>query len=550
MRAASFFTVPEAVEIPVIAAESPDATNISISSAARRCGRSIRIWKKALAADRQVAFTTDAGKRYLLQHISNEQLLKRDRSRAVCLEMLKRAGLAGRKSPRGRAELARLDNKPELTVVIDAIRSLDERPDRADASVVFDLVRQLTGRNAAELAGARAELEKLATSARQPILRQIGYVSLINVDKSADQCLAIGEPLGRRRCAILSMPCRWWPMPACGPACIRGSSRCWPGCRNRWPRPKDPRAPLGRYVRIELPRRGTLTLAEVEVTSGGRNVARQGRASQKNTANGGDARRAIDGNTNGEFGAGGQTHTEENTPNPWWEVDLGSRDADRVDQWSTIAPRAIWAIGSMVSRCKCSTETGSEVFRRDGIEAPAAERDLSGQSAPIRPSAIRHAAMLALTYVRGQEAKTFASLRQIRRRRSATGPRRFAHCSAFRGPIGPRNRRDRCWTRWWPTSASLPTQQRTTPEALDALEFAQALAALLPADEAKQIRAELDELGVPRDPRRHAVRADVVRQGHDRRAGRQAGRVHLRELRPDAAQLRDRPAGLAGRDRH
>ena len=67
-----------------------------------------------------------------------------------------------------------------------------------------------------------------------------------------------------------------------------------------------------------------MTLAEVEVYSDGRNVARQGKATQKNTGAGGDAGRAIDGNTNPSYNSGGQTHTEENTPNPWWEVDLGS----------------------------------------------------------------------------------------------------------------------------------------------------------------------------------------------------------------------------------
>src|SRR5439155_27016644 len=73
----------------------------------------------------------------------------------------------------------------------------------------------------------------------------------------------------------------------------------------------------GRFVRVELPGKGTLTLAEVEVFSGGENVARRGRASQKNTAHGGDASKAIDGNKSGTFGDGGQTHTEENTNNPY-----------------------------------------------------------------------------------------------------------------------------------------------------------------------------------------------------------------------------------------
>src|SRR5207253_4015575 len=51
----------------------------------------------------------------------------------------------------------------------------------------------------------------------------------------------------------------------------------------------------------------------------GRNVARRGKANQKNTSKGGDAAKAIDGNK----AQGGQTYTEEDTANPWWEVDLG-----------------------------------------------------------------------------------------------------------------------------------------------------------------------------------------------------------------------------------
>ena len=42
----------------------------------------------------------------------------------------------------------------------------------------------------------------------------------------------------------------------------------------------------------------------------------------------------------------------------------------------------------------------------------------------------------------------------------------------------------------------IPTAERTTPAALDSLEFADALASLLPADEVKKARAELGELGV------------------------------------------------------
>ena len=82
---------------------------------------------------------------------------------------------------------------------------------------------------------------------------------------------------------------------------------------------------MGRFVRIELPGpQRTLTLAEVEVFSDGRNVARQGKASQLNTVHGGEASKAIDGNKSGTYGDGGQTHSAEDTDSPWWEVDLGA----------------------------------------------------------------------------------------------------------------------------------------------------------------------------------------------------------------------------------
>ena len=42
----------------------------------------------------------------------------------------------------------------------------------------------------------------------------------------------------------------------------------------------------------------------------------------------------------------------------------------------------------------------------------------------------------------------------------------------------------------------VPVAERTTPDALDAMEFAHALAALLPGDDARRARAELGELGV------------------------------------------------------
>ncbi|RED98371.1 galactose-binding domain-containing protein [Marinoscillum furvescens] len=52
------------------------------------------------------------------------------------------------------------------------------------------------------------------------------------------------------------------------------------------------------------------------------NLAKSGTATQSSTAYDGVASRAIDGNTNGSFGAGSVTHTSDEHQ-PWWQVDLG-----------------------------------------------------------------------------------------------------------------------------------------------------------------------------------------------------------------------------------
>ena len=95
-------------------------------------------------------------------------------------------------------------------------------------------------------------------------------------------------------------------------------------------------APTARYVRVELPGEGKiLSLAEVEVFSGGENLARAGAVEQSSTDYGGEASRAIDGNTDGRyFVANSTTHTRLEA-NPWWQVKLASaRPVDKIVLWN------------------------------------------------------------------------------------------------------------------------------------------------------------------------------------------------------------------------
>ena len=82
-----------------------------------------------------------------------------------------------------------------------------------------------------------------------------------------------------------------------------------------------------------------LSLAEVEVFSGGENIAPHGKASHSSTYNHVSnpvASRAIDGNTNGDFGVESTTHTNNET-DPWWELDLGiEKGLDEIVIWNRL----------------------------------------------------------------------------------------------------------------------------------------------------------------------------------------------------------------------
>ena len=83
-----------------------------------------------------------------------------------------------------------------------------------------------------------------------------------------------------------------------------------------------------RFVRIEFPAKaGTthrLMLAEVQVWSRGTNVALHQPARQSTTGYLGDAARAVDGNTDGNYGRSQSVSHTGDEAAPWWEVDLGT----------------------------------------------------------------------------------------------------------------------------------------------------------------------------------------------------------------------------------
>jgi putative heme-binding domain-containing protein len=487
IRAASFFNVPEAVEVVLISAEKPSDVYLDYVR-----GETMRqldpVIRTALASGKTVNFTSDAGARYFLRTLSVDQLLKMTKTRAIDLELLFRRGVRDEDRKNALADLAKRDGKPPLEVLIAAIRQRDDQP-TTDDSVAFDLLRLLTS---GDMTGVRGDLEKLATTARQPLNRQLGYVALIAADNSVDPAWAVAsKSAGGLQDLLAAMPLLRDPgqraalYPKVEPL-LNGLPAPLAGNNSNTVR--------GRYVRVEIPGKNrTLSLAEVEVMSGGKNVARGGKASQKNVGSGGVPRRAIDGNTSGRYADLSVTHTQENIDDPWWEVDLGAvYPIDSINVFN----RTDGSLGQRLNGYSLLVlgPDRDVVYQQLRQPAPAVKAtfNVTGSSPE---SAVRRAAMTALTAVRGQEERTFKALAPF-----VTKDRDRPAAVAAMLRIPPQH---------WPADSaqplldailahvrSTPPAMRTLPVITDEMQLADSLAALLPKDQAKAIRRELGNLGV------------------------------------------------------
>ncbi|WP_439627918.1 PVC-type heme-binding CxxCH protein [Gemmata sp.] len=492
VRAASYLTVPEAAEVVFIAQDKP-ADQFVNHVAAETMKALTPIVNKAIADKRPIKFTTPAGARFFLKSVGTDELLKMDRTPGVLLELLFRPGVRDEFRRDALVGLAKIDNKPGAAVLVTAIKAHDDSAS-TEESVAFDLARLLTSQPQADLARSRGDLEAMATRGRTALTRQIGYVAVLAADAGVDPAwkLATGST------AALQDFVAAVPMvrdPALRAALYPKVKELLAGLPPELAKTLNSgKAAVGRYVRIELPgKQRTLTLAEVEVFSDGTNVARKGKATQSSTSNNAGAGKAIDGNRSGAFADGGQTHTQEGTDDPWWEVDLGADlPIEKIVVWNRTD-------GNLNTRLKDFTvrvldAKKQEVFLSEKNPTPKETAEIAvGATAPER--IVRKTAMFALTSVRGQEADAFKAIAKFL---AEDRDRGAAVQALLRIPAKD-----------WPKDdakpqldavlkfiRSLPVAERTTPVALDMMQLGEGLAGLLPAADARAARKELSEVGV------------------------------------------------------
>jgi putative heme-binding domain-containing protein len=495
VRAASFFTEAEALEVVLIAGDKPtDAyLNFTISETRRALDPHV---KRALAANRPVKFTTPAGQRFFIKTLAVDDLAKLPRTQEVGWEILSRGGVRDELRAEVVDTLAKMENQTPAQVLIAAIERQDQAPPDGTrlrmsetSTALADLFRALTQRPPMELSPWRAAVARLASDGRQATTRTLAYVALAAADQSPDRVW--GE--------VAAQPARLVEFLAAVPMLRDPAYRLtlYPKLIEliaQSPESSAESAVNGRFVRIELyGNQRTLTLAEVEVYSGGVNVARQGTARQSTTDFGGVASRAIDGNTSGKYADGGQSHTQVGRANPWWEVDLGREVAiDRIEVYGRTEAELDFRLNNYT--IKVLDAQRRTLFERKGqpTPQPKAVHEVA-DAAPQRQ--LRRAAMRALPSVRGKEAESARVLLSF-----LANPAERGHAAAALLRIAPAH---------WPKDSvpqalehvmafvrGVPASERSTPAVVDALQVADGLATLLPLDQARAVRKELGELGV------------------------------------------------------
>ncbi|MEP3479277.1 MAG: DUF1553 domain-containing protein [Fuerstiella sp.] len=99
--------------------------------------------------------------------------------------------------------------------------------------------------------------------------------------------------------------------------------------------PDQPTPTTARFIRVtQQGKKQILSLAEVQIFSGGQNIAVGQKVAQSSMYAQAKAERAIDGNTDGDYAKGSVSHTAVQD-NPWWQIDLGKQyPIDRIVLWN------------------------------------------------------------------------------------------------------------------------------------------------------------------------------------------------------------------------
>ena len=442
-------------------------------------------WKPVLTSGRPFSADNPEGLAFLLARLEPAELALAPKSAPVYLATIERAGVPPALRQQALEGLAAFNRTDPLRELIGSIERLDGRPGGGPAT--DDLARLLAETDTARLRTERATLERLAIRGRTEFARQGALAALMRADGSVSAVWDLTARTPRSRLDLLRAVPR---IPDerlqtdIYPRLASYMQEVTAGAAQQAVPPLQ-----GRYVRIVFPgRERTLRLAEVQVFSAGENVAARGTASQSSYvagANiGGQAPRAIDGNTDAEQNAASTAYTRLER-DPWWELDLG--------RTVSIEAIAIWnqPAGNRTESMHLSVldDSREPVFVQDGISTSAATERvaLGGDLTPV----LVNAAIAALASIPGPAAETLALLAPLV---SRDDTRHAAIAAIRRLPKESLQGAQAAQVAHAVTQyvVGVPPSERTGTEFKTAVEFGRELAKTLPPADGSRMTAAID----------------------------------------------------------
>ncbi len=487
VRAASFYKDEAATDVALGILKHP--TDYYLDYTLRETLRQLEpSWRQAIASGRPISTENVAGIDYLISRVSTSELLKMQRTDAVLESILIRAGVtdADRMVALDALATARKTSRSKLLL------SLLETRGKSDLVAAGNLAHLLPFQLAEDLKPLRAQVMQLARNGDFSDVKSSAWAALAVADNSFAQVWKEASPSATSLTDLLN------GIPTISDITLR--AQAFPFIKPLLvdPSPEfkaltDGKQTQGaRFLRIELPRNGTLTLAEVQILSGGKNIAPQGKSKQSSTSNGGEASRATDGRTDGAFSSGTQTHTQEMENNPWWEIDLGTEHpVESVVVWN----RTEGDIGKRLEGFTLTLlDTGRQtVFQK--LNNPAPAPSLRVGVFTDSTGGLRRAAIRAIASLNEQPEAVFKLLAAL----ISKGEQQTTAAQGLRSL--PRNQ--------WPKTGvgaiaqdlvawakKVPASQRTSRDYVETIQFATDLAGFLPPDQAGILRSELKNLRV------------------------------------------------------
>ncbi len=446
-------------------------------------------WRPALIEGR-IAANNPAGATYLLSTVNNQELLAMPRIPAVLNAWLSRPGIPELKRLEALAELTKNNGLTEAEILLQALESDSD-------TAKSDLGRLLTRQPAEELKRLRDRIAKLGNTPAPLACLMIADQS---IDAMWEAALADEHQLARVLDAI-----PWIADPSLRATAhdrVIGILKELP--ESLATKLAGDQQSRGRYVRISLPQRGILTLAEVQVISGGKNIAGTGKATQSSLGSGGAPERAIDGNTDGRYGANSSTHSAQPDNDPWWELDLSqSHPIESVGIWN----RTDGNLGNRLDGFDLVIldQSREPVFESRANKAPrpsvtieVGPGDPKGaiQRAAIRALVVtdmarRHESFILMSSLVENGESVVEAGRGMRKLYSIMGWGPTAEAiDIWRNAGGNAAKALYAWAK------EIPAEDRTSQGFIETVQTATDLAGLLPSEEAVPLRAALRDLGV------------------------------------------------------